>query len=387
MRILLVTPYFYPAEAFGGPVKVAFDVGKELVKRGHEVVVFTSDAKDLENRFDVESDEVEGMKVCYFRNLSMHFVRWSKLFITPELSKKMKSDLKSFDVVHAHEYTTYQNVIVHRFAKKYVVPYVLQAHGSLPKIGRQARKWLYDVFFGSNLLKDASKVVALSQTEAEQYKWAGVPNEKIAIIPNGIDLSEYHDLPSRGAFKRSFGLNDEEKIVLYLGRIHRIKGIDILVRAFGDIVGKMDEVKLVVAGPDDGYLSELKALVKSLKIEDKVLISGPLYGRDKLEAYVDADVYVLPSRYETFPMSILEAVACGTPVILTENCGIADYFRDKVGLVVEPDSDDLSEALTEVLHGKSERDLFKGNCRTVIEGFSISKTASKLEEVYRKIVQ
>ncbi|MEM2240474.1 MAG: hypothetical protein QXL27_09300 [Candidatus Bathyarchaeia archaeon] len=74
MRILLVIPYFYPAEAFGGPVKVVFDVGKELVKRGHDVVVFTSDARDLENRLGVESDEVEEISVYYFRNLSMFFV-------------------------------------------------------------------------------------------------------------------------------------------------------------------------------------------------------------------------------------------------------------------------------------------------------------------------
>jgi len=206
VRILFVTPYFYPAEAFGGPVKVAFDVGRELVRRGHEVVVFTSDAKDLENRLDVERDEIEGMQVYYFRNLFMSLVKWSKLFITPDLPKKMMSDLKSFDIVHVHEYTTYQNIVVHHFAKKFGVPYVLQAHGSLPKIGRQARKWIYDAFFGSTLLRDASKVIALSEIEAEQYKCAGVPAEKIAIVPNGIDLTEYSDLPPKGSFKKKFGL-------------------------------------------------------------------------------------------------------------------------------------------------------------------------------------
>lgn len=379
-----MTPYFYPAEAFGGPVKVAFDSGKELVKRGHEVVVFTSDAKDFENRLGFESGEVEGMSVCYFRNLSMFFVRWSKLFVTLDLPKKMKSDLKSFDVVHAHEYTTYQNIVVHKFAKKYGVPYVLQAHGSLPKIGRQARKWLYDVFFGADLLKDASKVIALNQLEAEQYKAVSVSEEKIEVIPNGIDLSEYADLPSKGVFKKKFGIDDDEKIVLFLGRIHKIKGIDILVKAFAKLIDKLDGVRLVIVGPDDGYLGELEALIKALKIEDSVLISGPLYGRDKLEAYVDAYVYVLPSRYETFPMSILEAVACGTPLILTENCGIAEYFRDKAGLVVKTDSHSLQEALLEMLMDREKQKTFRENCKTVIQKFNISETVSKLEKVYEK---
>ncbi len=153
------------------------------------------------DKLDVESDEVEGMRVHYFSNLSMFFVKQSKLFITPELPKKIKSDLKSFDVVHTHEYTTYQNIIVHRFAKKYGVPYVLQAHGSLPKIGRKGRKWLYYVFFGHRLLRDAAKVIALSRIEAEQYRRSGVPDDKIVVVPNGIDLSKYADLPPKGSFK------------------------------------------------------------------------------------------------------------------------------------------------------------------------------------------
>jgi len=101
--------------------------------------------------------------------------------------------------------------------------------------------------------------------------------------------------------------------VLYLGRIRRIKGVDILVKAFANIIEKLKDVRLVVVGPDDGYLGELVALINALKMEDNVLITCPLYGRDKLEAYVDAKVYVLPSRYETFPMSLLEAYACAKP--------------------------------------------------------------------------
>ena len=139
-------------------------------------------------------------------------------------------------------------------------------------------------------------------------------------------------------------------------------------------------------GPDDGYLGELKALVKALRMEDKVLITGPLYGRSKLEAYVNADVYVLPSRYETFPMSVLEAIAWRTPVILTENCGIARYFNEKVGLVVKPDSSHIQEALFEMLLNRKRQSIFRGNCKTAIERFNISKTVSNLEEVYYEMV-
>jgi len=387
VRILFVTPYFYPAEAFGGPVKVAFDVGRELVRRGHEVVVFTSDAKDLENRLDVERDEIEGMQVYYFRNLFMSLVKWSKLFITPDLPKKMMSDLKSFDIVHVHEYTTYQNIVVHHFAKKFGVPYVLQAHGSLPKIGRQARKWIYDAFFGSTLLRDASKVIALSEIEAEQYKCAGVPAEKIAIVPNGIDLTEYSDLPPKGSFKKKFGLEKNEKIVLYLGRIHEIKGIDILVRAFANILHKLDDVRLVIVGPDDGYLGEIEALIKALKIENKVLISGPLYGKDKLEAYVDADVYVLSSIYEIFGISLLEAYACSTPVIASSVGGLKDLvINGETGFLVEPGSIvELSRSIVFMIDNSASAKRMGMKGREFVKNFSAWTVINRLECLYDEI--
>lgn len=389
MRILFVIPYFYPAEAFGGPVKVAFDVGRQLVKHGHEVVVFTSDAKDLKNRLDVEHAEIEGMQVYYFRNLSMSFVKWSKLFITLDLPRKLRSDLKSFDIVHIHEYTTYQNIVVHHFAKKFGVPYILQAHGSLPKIGRQARKWIYDALFGSNLIRDTSKVIALNEVEVGQYKYVGVPAQKIALVPNGVDLSEYSDLPSKGSFKKKFGIDRNMRIVLYLGRIHEIKGIDILVRAFASILQKLDNVRLVIVGPDDGYLHEIKALTRTLLIEDKVLILGPLYGMAKLEGYVDADVYVLPSRYETFPMTVLEAYACGKAVIASNVGGLNQLVLDgATGLLVEPGNFmDLANKISYLMdHAEKAEEMGLKGKQYVKEHFNIDKIAEDLENLYKVAV-
>ena len=386
MKILFVIPFFYPAKSFGGPGWVVFDVGRELVRRGHEVVVFTSDAEDFKNRLNVKYAEIEGMQVYYFRNLLMPLVKWSKLSITPDLIKRMILDLNSFDIIHVHEYTTYQNIVVHHFAKKFGVPYVLQAHGSIPKIGGQGRKWFYDVLFGSSQLRDSSKVIALNKIEAEQYKSAGVPSDKIAIIPNGIDLEEYSNLPPKGAFKKNFGLEETEKIVLYLGRLNEIKGIDILVKAFALIRNKMYNVKLVIVGSDDGYLAEIKALIKNLKIEDKVLVLGALHGVAKVEAYVDADVYVLPSRYETFPMTVLEAYACGKPVIASKVGGLKDIILNgETGLLFDAgDIVQLSKNILYLLSDKAMADdmglkgkLFNG------ENFTICQVVDKLQNLYR----
>ena len=162
MRILQVIPYFTPAYAFGGPVKMCFQISKELVKRGHEVVVYTSDAKDLDSRLTVEPIRVlNGIKAHYLRNLSMTSVKMLKLFITPQLISKVREGIKGFDIIHLHEYRTFQNIIVHHYASKYNVSYILQAHGSVPRIGSKRKlKWVYDVSFGYRLLRDAYKAVS-----------------------------------------------------------------------------------------------------------------------------------------------------------------------------------------------------------------------------------
>jgi glycosyltransferase involved in cell wall biosynthesis len=387
-----VIPYFYPAEFFGGPVKIAFDLGKELVKRGNEVFVYTSDALDLNNRVKKKEIEIEGMCVHYFKNLSMFSVKASKLFLTPEMYKQLYLDLSSidsFDIIHVHEYSTYQNIIVRQLSKKYGVPYVLQAHGSLPIIGREGRRWLFDAFFGHSLLKDAAKVIALNRMEVNQYSLAGVPAEKIALIPNGIDLSQFADLPIRGRFRKKFGINENKQILLFLGRLNKIKGLDTLVIAFKHIIEESKNIILVIAGPDDGYLDSLKNLVSSLKMGNNVLLVGPLYGEDKLSAYVDADVYVLPSTYETFPVTILEAYACSKPVIASNIGSLNNLVFDGVtGLLVEVSSaKKLAQNVISLLNDpKKAKEMGLNGRRLVYENYNTEKIGEMFETIYNSIL-
>jgi len=387
MRILFVIPYFYPTQAFGGPVSVAFNMGKELAKRGHEVVVFTSDAKDLENRLNVESNEIEGMTVYYLRNLSMGLVKNSKLFITSELTSRIASEVKSLDIIHAHEYRTYQNIVVHKLAKKYGVPYILQAHGSLTRIGREVRKWLYDFLFGRRVLKGASKVIALSRVEADQYRGMGVPEEKIEVIPNGIDLSEYAKLPLKGSFKKRLNIPEDKKLILYLGRIHKTKGINVLIEAYAYLTKNMkyDNAVLVIVGPDDGYLAEAKSLFESLSVSGSVLFTGFISSEDKLKALVDANVFVTPS-FCGFPVTFLEACAIGTPIITTTLGDTLEWIDDNVGYATLPTHSDLAKAIHAIISDDELHENFSRNCiDTVKSKFSLEKVVNKLEQIYKEI--
>ena len=384
MKILQVIPAFYPAHAYGGTVEVAYHISKELVRRGHEVTVYTSDSLDKYHRQKSRISEVDGIKVYYFKTPSNRLA-WNRLVFTPGMRLQLSKEIKNFDTIHLHGFRNFQNIPAHHYAKKYSIPYVLQAHGSLPRIIKKQRlKKLYDWVWGNKILKDASKVVALTRTEAEQYKKMGVDEDKIEIVPNGIDLSKFENLPEKGEIRRKYLIEDDEKVILYLGRIHKIKGIDLFVKAFADLAAELDNVKLVIIGPDDGFLSMLKAQIEDLKMDDKILFTGPLYERDKLEAYVDADVYVLPSVYETFPVTVLEACACGTPVIITDRCGIADIV-DKVGCVVEYDKDQLRDAMFKILSDEElRRKLGVEGGRLVREEFGWDKIVRRLESIYER---
>jgi len=388
MKILQVIPYFYPAWAYGGPLRNVYGLCKELVKRGHEVTVFTTDTLDSRNRAKETQEIIDGIEVRRFRNLSNTIAYRDKIFISPGMIFGLSNSLRNFDIIHMHEYRTLQNLIVHHFARKYGTPYVLQTRGSLPRImTKQRLKQIYDTLWGYRLLRDASKVVALTQIEAEQYKSMGVSQDRIEIVPNGIDLAEFENLPQRGEFRKKWRINNSQKIVLFLSRIHKIKGPDLLARAFAALLRDFDNIKLVIVGPDDGYLPVLKKLIQELKIEENVLFTGLLDGRDKLAAYIDADVYVLPSAYEIFGRTLLEACACGTPIIVTDRCGIADVIDGQAGLAVAYDKDALGKALLDILTDDQMRLQFGEKGKLLVrEKFNWEKISEQLESIYQSCV-
>jgi glycosyltransferase involved in cell wall biosynthesis len=225
--------------------------------------------------------------------------------------------------------------------------------------------------------------------EAEQYKSMGVSDEKIAIIPDGIDLSEYVDLPPKGSFKKKFGIDNDKMMILYLGRIHKTKGIDFLVRAYACLLKSMkdDNAVLVVAGSDDGYLAGAKRLAVSLKIADKVVFTGMLTEKEKLGAYVDSSIVVNVEPINVFGLVPLEAAACATPVIVSKSNAISDIidggrfgFSVNYGDINELarvmgkmlDNDDLSRKM-----GQNGRDFVFKNCNW-------ANIVPKLQKVYEE---
>ncbi len=386
MKILQVVDFFKPSWEAGGIVRVSYEISKKLSENGHEVTIYTTDG--LKSRLKVKKNQpidIEGMEVYYFSNVS-NFLAKKNLYFPYLLPTIAKKDLRNFDIVHIHTFRSFLAVPSWYYTKKYEVPYVLQTHGSvLPTLQKQRLKEIFDIFLGYRLLKDSSKVIALTKTEAGQYKKMGVDENKIEIVPNGIDVSKYENLPEKGEFRRKYSIRDNEKIVLYLGRIHKIKGVDLLIKAFSDLIKELDDVRLVIVGPDDGFLSTLKGQIDRLKIGNKILFTGPLYEKDKLKAYIDANVLVYPSNFEIFGLVPFEAIMCGTPVIVTDGCGCGDIVREaNCGYLIKyGDINTLKEKIKLLIEnsGEGEEMVAQGQ-KYIKENLIWDKVRRKVEAVY-----
>ncbi len=328
---------------------------------------------------------INGAKVFFFPHLGRQIYG---LFISPAIIPALQKNIADFDVVHLHEYRTFQNLVFY-YSRRNRVPYVLSVHGQLEY---KQESWdnaflrkLYNCSFGRNLLKNASKLFALTKLEASQLFQRGIEENRIVIIPNAIDPEDFSNPPPKGYFRNQFGLNDEE-IILYLGRISKLKGLDILVKAFS-LLKRRDNVKLVLAGPDDGLLEPLQRIVASLKLRDRVLFTGNLTRKLVLGALNDASVAVYASLQEGFPIVPLEAGIMGKPVIVSNYPSMEFVKKGKFGLVVEyGNAIQLKETLEKILEDhRLATKLGQNGKKFVMDNFTWDVVARKIEDTYLQI--
>ncbi len=326
MKILHVFLFFSIKHA-GGTVDLIYKLACAQMQRGHNVTIYTGDYK-LDKKY---ASSLKNVRVVPFRS-------WlnSGFYLMPGMIGEARRKLKEFDIIHLHCYRSFQNIVIHYYAKKYGIPYVLDAHGSVPRFSRKRRiKKLFDLTYGYKIMRDASRVIAETETGAEEYKKFGVEQKKIILLSPPFDTEEFAQLPPPGRFRSKFGIR-EKRIVMFLGRINWVKGLDFLVESFCELVQYRKDVILVIVGPDDGYRATLEDLIKKLDLEGKILFTGFVSKEDKLSALVDADVVVQTSRYEEGAWAPFEAVLCETPIIVSANTGAGeDVKKIDAGYLVE----------------------------------------------------
>lgn len=388
MKILEVSNYFKPSWETGGVTKVNYELSRGLIEKGHEVTVYTTDG--YASRLDVPKNKpvyVDGIRVYYFFNLFRSLVKKMK-FPTPYYAPFiLRNEIKSFDIIHIHEHRTLLAVFVRHYAKKYNVPYIVQAHGSvLPSFQKQTFKHLFDFFFGYRILKDATKLIALNASEVSQYQDMRVKKDIIEIVANGVDFEEFKKSPPRGTFRSKYSLNRFDKIILYVGRIHQNKGLDLLIDAFTHLLTIEPNVTLVFVGPDNGFMDDLNVLIEKRNLKNKVLLTGFISKEQKLAALVDADIFVTPS-FTGFPLSFLEACAFGLPIVTTKKGDSLEWIHNKVGYVVEYNDLKIAEALLDILKDEELSKKFGAEAKVFIKNeFSIEVFIKRVESIYKNSI-
>ena len=348
MKILQVIPYFTTDK--GGEVNVVTNISKELVTLGHDVTIITSDFEKAKNSVPA----LPGVEVLFFKTT----FNFSLFIYTPSMKKWLLDHLSDYDVVHLHGYRTYQNNIAVSISKKFNKSVILQPHGSFPIIVEKfLLKSIFDVFWGKEIIEQSKYIIAVSETERQQLLSQGdIPSSKIITIPNGIDLKSYEQLPDRNEFRDELGISADVKLILFVGRLHKRKGIDFLIDSFAKALTTRDDLILVVSGPDQGQGSNLQKLVEKLNIKDKVIFSG--YINDVRKAYVACDLLVYPSTYEIFGLVPFEGLMCGTPVIVTNDCGCGEIIgKADCGILVKyGDTDALRGAIINLIEDRKIAD-------------------------------
>lgn len=329
-------------------MQVAYQMARHLAQAGHEVIVAASDYTPDGSRFPKGDFQVY-LFTCLFS-------RWG-FYVSPSMIPWLYKNLRGFDIIHLHNVRTFQNIVVSLLAKYQGVPYVLSAHGSLPILDeRKGGKQAFDLLFGRRLIRDAAQLVAVSPAEARQFVQAGMIDERISTVYNGLDRAEFTNLPVKGKLRSRLHIPDEAELILFLGRIHRIKGLDHLIAAFVKLLKQRPDVYLVCAGPDDGDLVRLQEMVHQSGVAEHIHFPGGLYGEEKLSGLVDADLVVLPSRYEIFGLAPFEAILCGTPVVVSADSAAGELIGNANAGYLTPYGNiaQLTATLADALNDKEQ---------------------------------
>lgn len=327
MKILRLIPYFYPSISYGGPVNGTFCMSKAQQKLGHLVQVLTTDAGEIHKRIPYQEKEYQGVQVRYLRNISNTFAKKWNLYLPIGLVNTVRIHVKNCDIVHIHEYFTLLTVVGIFWAKIYGKKIVLQPHGSIiviPQRGKIFIKKIFNFFFEKFILKNTTHFFVLSLEEQAYLYQKGIPQNRISLLNNGVDLDliqHYQPIDITGKYFTYDPIKSSVKLI-YLGRLHFIKGVDLLIEAMALLREKKINALLFLAGPDDGFKSKLQKMIFEKKLTEQIIFTGLLNSQEKYSLIRQCDIYVQVSRNEPYGISIAEAICLHKPVVISDQVGL-----------------------------------------------------------------
>jgi glycosyltransferase involved in cell wall biosynthesis len=375
MQILQVT--IYSDLKFGGPTQKIHALSHGLVQRGHAVEVAT---------FRPEQPTVDPYSAT--PEIKVRYLKWvGKSLVQAPLDLAPLADaVRRADVVHCYGLYDLLVPAAAFLARKIGRPYVLEPLGMyVPRARHQRSKQVYHRLITSWLARDAARVVATSSIEADELRGL-VAGERLVTRRNGIDVDSFASMPAGNHFRACYNIEADERVVLYVGRISPIKNLEQLVQAFK--LAALPRARLMLVGPalEPEYEAKLRGVIADVGLADRVVLTGPLYGDEKLAALAAADLFVLPSLYESYGNAAAEAVAAGIPVLLTDGCGIASHIHERAGLSVPATAEALAGGMQRLLDHPEQRDALTRRRTEILPELTWKEPLEQTEQLYAELM-
>src|ERR1700730_9508435 len=395
MRILNVTQSYYPFLDKGGPTVKVRALARGMAAAGHQVTILSADQRfDTATRktvdaiptrwgFEAREDSVEAV---YLHTRA----RYRLLTWNPGVAAVCRECWASYDLIHIYGLYDLIGPQVANACRRLARPYVVEPMGMFQPIVRNIpMKRFYHGVLGGIMIRGTSRLIATADQERQELLKGGIPEHKIVVRRNGIDVPA--EFPPPGRFRNQWGISSNLKLVLFLGRLVSKKSPDMMLEAYArwkqHNSGSQPSL-LVMAGPDegDGFRQHLETIAAQMGLNGGVLFTGPLYGDAKWAAYRDADLFVLPSQNENFGNTAAEAVACGTPVLVTDTCGIAPIVDRGAGLVVSHDCAALEAGLEKILDDPAFAARLREGCGEVARSLGWAEPLAQMDSLYKQLV-
>ena len=368
MKILQIAsaPVSYP----GGTEKIILEISKKLSKKNEVTILQTTlyEPKKTTGTLYKEKIKIITCKNDYF----LRGYGYSKEFV-----KKLEKIWEIYDVINIHGYGRFTSDFALKFLKN-KKPLIFTADGFFHSKKAAFFKKIHNKIKG-NLIKNAGLCTALTELEKKEYIRRGIKTDKIKVIPGGVDVNEF-EVKASNALKKKH--SNRKKILLYVGRIHETKGLRHVVRAIKDL-----DVTFLIAGKDEGYKKELEGLVEKLGIKNKVKFLGFIDDALLPKIFSIADIFILFSEWEGFGIVVIEAMAAGKPVIVSDRGSLPFIVKDeKEGFIVPFGNERLlKEKIKHLLENKVKAREMGTLGKKKAKGYNWENIANLYMDVYKTV--
>lgn len=401
MRILYALHGYKPAWRIGGPILSVAAVAERLAAQGHEVTVVASDS-NLDEDLDVPIGrpvEVQGVNVWYFRRKEPfkrclpffpYLSRSMGFLFSPALKKELERMVPEMDLVHTQMPFVYPTLAAARMALRFRKPLFYHQRGVFDPERlkfRRLKKMIYIKTVEAPIMRRATTLFALTDAEAASYRRLKI-DTPCRIVPNGIEADQYRSSGELSGEMRAV-VPPDALIVLFLSRLHQLKGVENLIRAFYRIHEKFPNSVLILAGPDESRVeARFAGDIRRQGLSNRILFPGMVTGREKTDLLARCDIFCLPSFGEGFSMAVLEAMASSKPVILSPGCHFPEVETEHAGRIVSSSPASIAGALADLLSSpETRRSMGLNGCGLVRKRFTWDRIAEETLEAYREGIE